>query len=42
LGRDNHPRAAAEAREVLATLRRSLELARGHLHMVREARGIGP
>jgi hypothetical protein len=39
---DGHPRAAERARTILATLRRSLELARNHLRIEREARGIGP
>jgi len=39
---DNHPLAADQARQVLATIRRSLELARDHLRIEREARGIGP
>jgi hypothetical protein len=38
--RDNHPHAAVRARKVLATLRRSPELARDHLRMEREARGL--
>lgn len=39
---DHHPGAAERARKVLATLQRSLELARGHLRIEREARGIEP
>lgn len=39
---DGHPAAAERARTVLATLRRSLELARDHLRVEREARGTGP
>ncbi|WP_149539370.1 hypothetical protein [Siccirubricoccus phaeus] len=42
LDRDNHPRAAALAREVLGTLQRSLELAREHLRLEQEARDLGP
>ena len=41
LDRDGHPEAAARARAVLATLRRSLELARERLRLEREARGLG-
>lgn len=40
LDRDNHPATAALAREVLSTLRRSFELAREHLSLEREARGL--
>ncbi|MBX6745169.1 MAG: hypothetical protein IRY87_24305 [Acetobacteraceae bacterium] len=39
---DGHPRAADRARTVLATIRRSLELARDHLRVERAARGIEP
>lgn len=42
MDRDNHPRAAAQARKVLATLERALELARDHLRMERERRGPEP
>ena len=42
LDRDNHPAAAARARKVLQTLRESLELARGHLRLERQARGLPP
>ncbi|MBX6745165.1 MAG: hypothetical protein IRY87_24285 [Acetobacteraceae bacterium] len=42
LDRDDHPRAAAMAREVLRTLQRSLELAREHLRLEQEARDHGP
>ncbi len=42
LDRDNHPAAAARARAVLATLRRSLELAREHLRLAQTVRGHGP
>jgi hypothetical protein len=41
LERDNHPHMAVQAREVLAILQRSLELACDHLRMEREARGLG-
>jgi hypothetical protein len=42
LVRNGHQRAVPRAREVLATLQRSLELAREHLRLEREARGLGP
>ena len=42
LDRDNHPAAAEVARGVLVTLRPSLELARDHQRMSREARGLVP
>ena len=41
MDRDDHPEAAAMAREVLATLRSTLDLMRGHLRTEREARGLG-
>ena len=40
MDRDNRPAAAATAREVLTTLRATLDLMRGHLRMEREARGL--
>src|SRR3712207_6569594 len=42
MDRDGHPRAAATARKVLATLRRSLGRAPEHLRLERERRGLGP
>jgi hypothetical protein len=42
MDRDNHPKAAAMAREVLVTLQTILDLMRGHhLRMERETRGPG-
>ena len=42
LDSDQHPRAAALARQVLATLRQSLELAPEHLRRERQERGLEP
>ncbi|MCO6419364.1 hypothetical protein JYK14_24845 [Siccirubricoccus sp. KC 17139] len=40
--RDNHPPAATWGREVPKTRRRSLELARAHLRIERQGRGLPP
>ena len=42
LDADRHPRAAAKAREVMATLEASLELARYGLDRERRERGLEP
>ena len=41
-GAPEHSLEAARARKVLATLRHSLELARTHLHLERQERGLEP
>ena len=40
LDRDGHAPMAAEARQLLATLQQTLDLAREHLHIERRERGL--